>query len=371
MRSMATEPTRRTVLGLLAGSFLLPSAAFGNPARPLYLSACAMKTGFGVGAFDDAGEIRYSFALPGRGHGFACRHNGDLAVAFSRRPGLWMVVFDPRTGQLVKSLEAAEGRNFCGHGAFSPDGRRLFATEVIADTGEGVLGVYAADAGFRRIDEWPTEGLDPHEVLLLPDGRHLAVANGGILMRSDLPRMKLNLTEMDPSVGYVDIRTGRVARLIRPPAELRQLSIRHMAVGRKGEVLIGMQYEGPESDEVPLVAMHEGPGSEAPLHFLSIPAEQQGALSQYCGSVATDRSGRYLAVTSPRGSTVLICDLENGTVNAMRNATDVCGATRSVTGNGFILSSGTGRLTRWSGAPATLSSRTDLRWDNHIYPAAV
>jgi hypothetical protein len=91
----------------------------------------------------------------------------------------------------------------------------------------------------------------------------------------------------------------------------------------------------------------------------------------YCGSVATDRSGRYLAVTSPRGSTVLICDLENGTVNAMRNATDVCGATRSVTGNGFILSSGTGRLTRWSGAPATLSSRTDLRWDNHIYPAAV
>lgn len=368
---MATDLTRRTALGLLAGGLFLPSAGFGRPREALYLSAYATQVGFGVAAFDETGVIRRSFSLPGRGHGFACRRDGRLAVAFSRRPGLWAQIFEPQSGRLLQSLAAAPGRNFCGHGAFSGDGKRLFATEVIDETGEGVLGVYAADKGFRRIMEWPTLGLDPHEVLLLPDGVHLAVANGGILMRADLPRMKLNLAEMDPSLAYIDVRSGRVVRQFRPPSELRQLSIRHMAIGRKDEVLIGMQYEGPASDPVPLLATHEGPGSGAQLRFLTIPAEQQAWLDQYCGSVATDRSGRYLAATSPRGNTALICDLETGSVSVMRDVADICGTAQSAEAGGFLFSSGTGQLAGWHNSPAALSSQADFRWDNHIYPSGI
>lgn len=367
MRSMATDLTRRATLGLLASGVFLPPAGFARSREVLYLSACAVPAGFGVAAFDGAGALSHSFALPSRGHGFACCRDGALAVAFSRRPGLWAQVFEPRSGHLLQSIAAANGRSFCGHGAFSIDGKRLYATEVLAETGEGVLGVYAADAGFRRVAEWPTHGLDPHEVLLLPDGIHLAVANGGVLMRTDLPRMKLNLAEMDPSLVYIDTRGGRVVRQFRPPPQLRQLSIRHMAVGRNGDVLIGMQYEGPASDRVPLVASHGGAGSDKPLHFLPIPAEQQAALRQYCGSVATDRSGRWLAATSPRGNTALICDLETGRVSALHDAVDICGAARSAEG-GFLFSSGTGQLTGWRGAPIFLSRRTDLRWDNHMAP---
>lgn len=368
---MATDLNRRSALGLIAGALVLPPAALGRTGEALYLSAYAAQTGFGAAVFDGTGAIHHSFALPGRGHGFACRHDGGLAVAFARRPGFWAQVFEPQTGRQLQSISAAAGRTFCGHGAFSTDGKHLFATEVIAETGEGVLGVYAADAGFRRIEEWPTLGLDPHEVLLLPGGVHLAVANGGILMRADLPRMKLNLAEMDPSLVYIDMRSGRAVRQLRPPPELRQLSIRHMAIGRNGEVLIGMQYEGPASDPVPLVAVHDGPGSDASLRFPSIPAEQQAALSQYCGSVATDRSGRWLAATSPRGNTALICDLETGAVTAMRNATDICGAAQGAEAGGFLFSSGTGRLTTWQGAAGTLPGRSDTRWDNHIYPAGI
>src|SRR3546814_1119205 len=59
-------------------------------------------------------------------------------------------------------IAAAEDRNFCGHGAYSADGRRMFATEVVASTGNGVLGIYDVRDGYRRVGEFSTRGLDPH-----------------------------------------------------------------------------------------------------------------------------------------------------------------------------------------------------------------
>src|SRR3546814_10690678 len=71
------------------------------------------------------------------------------------------------------ALQAAAGRHFFGHGVFLPDGRRMLATENHYEAGHGVLGVYdASDGGdYRRIGEFPTGGVGPHEVVLLPDGR--------------------------------------------------------------------------------------------------------------------------------------------------------------------------------------------------------
>src|SRR3546814_13522316 len=70
-------------------------------------------------------------------------------------------------------IAAAEDRNFCGHGAYSADGRRMFATEVVASTGNGVLGIYDVRDGYRRVGEFSTRGLDPHEILLMPDRQTL------------------------------------------------------------------------------------------------------------------------------------------------------------------------------------------------------
>jgi len=71
--------------------------------------------------------------------------------------------------------------------AFARDGRTLFATETAIETGDGVLGIYDAAADYRRRGEVPTHGLDPHEVRLMPDGRTLVIANGGILTHPDAP----------------------------------------------------------------------------------------------------------------------------------------------------------------------------------------
>lgn len=369
---MATDLSRRAALGAIAAGLIWPSSVRAHSGTNLYLNAYAASAGYGAAAFDADGTILYSFALPARGHGFAGRRDGSLAVVFARRPGDWAKIFEPRGGRETQTVAATQGRSFCGHGAFSADGKHLFATEVISATGDGVLGVYAADDRFRRIAEWSTGGLDPHEIILLPDDKHLAVANGGILMRAGLPRLKLNLPEMDPSLVYIDSRTGRIVRQVRPPPELHQLSIRHLAADRRGRVLIGMQYEGPDADDVPLLASHGGLENGERLRFLAVPTELNAAMNQYCGSVAIDSSGRYLAATGPRGNMALICDLDGGEVCAFGDVADICGAAASAWPGGFIFSSGIGWIDHWQGHARSLRpEQASIRWDNHISSLAL
>ncbi len=361
--------SRRAVLSGLAAASLLPlgSAVSAAAATGLYLNAYGEVGAFGLAGFDADGQIRYRLPLPVRGHSFARRDDGRVAVAFSRRPGDYALVFDPVAGTALQMITAAENRNFCGHGAFTPNGKLMFATEAIGSTGEGVLGIYDAADSWKRVGEFRTHGLDPHEVRLMPDGRTLVVANGGILMRSDMPRLKLNIPDMDPSLVYLDTRDGSLIGQICPVAELRQLSIRHIAIDRHGRVAVAMQYEGPEADPVPLVAVHDAPGGADRLDYLPMPEEQRMAMRQYCGSAAMDSSGRYLAVSSPRGNRVLVWDMESRLLVQVGEARDVCGiaAQRDA---GFLVSNGVGRMYRLGddGGMAAVAESGRLQWDNHM-----
>lgn len=362
--------SRREVLSGLGAAGLLPlfgTAAFGAARTRLYLNAYGDKGSFGLAGFDADGQIRYRLPLPGRGHSFAKREDGGIAVAFSRRPGDYALVFDPGTGKALHLIPAAEDRNFCGHGAFTADGRLMYATEAIGSTGDGVLGIYDAADGWARVGETRTHGLDPHEVRLMPDGRTLVVANGGILMRADMPRLKLNIPDMDPSLVYLDARDGSLVSQIRPTAELRQLSIRHIAIDRHGRVAVAMQYEGPETDPVPLVAVHDAPAGADRLDYLPMPEDQRVAMRQYCGSATMDGSGRYLAVSSPRGNRVLVWDMERLALIRVGEARDVCGIAAQADA-GFLVSNGLGRMYRLGddGHMAVVAEAGRLQWDNHM-----
>lgn len=365
--------SRRAVLSGLGAASLLPlldRAALGAPHTRLYLNAYGERGAFGLAGFDAAGQIRYRLPLPGRGHSFARREDGRVAVAFSRRPGDYALVFDPVAGTALHLIPAAEDRNFCGHGAFTADGKLLFATEAIGSTGDGVLGIYDAAGGWKRLGEVSSHGLDPHEVRLMPDGRTLVVANGGILMRAGMPRLKLNIPEMDPSLVYLDARDGRLIRQVRPATELRQLSIRHIAIDRHGRVALAMQYEGPESDPVPLVALHDMPAGAGRLDYLPMPEDQRAAMRQYCGSAAMDDSGRFLAVSSPRGNRLLVWDLERLALVHVGEAPDVCGVAADADA-GFVVSNGLGRVYRLgdNGRMEPVAEAGRLQWDNHMVVA--
>ena len=127
----------------------------------------------------------------------------------------------------------------------SPTGRILFATENDITRGQGVLGLYDAADGYRRIGELPAHGIGPHDIALLPDGRTLAVANGGILTLPETGRAMLNLDSMQPSLNLIEAASGRLVEAQRLAPELHQLSIRHLAQAPDGLIAAGHAVGGP------------------------------------------------------------------------------------------------------------------------------
>jgi hypothetical protein len=358
--------TRRSVLAGLLGLAATPAlAAPPVPWRILGARADRASRCFVTG-FDTDGGLAFDLPLTARGHGFAVRPDAGEAVLFARRPGDHATVLDPNSGRLLHRITAAPDRWFNGHGTYDAAGRRLFASETIASTGDGVIGVYEPAAGYRRVGEFPSGGLDPHDIRLLPDGRTLVVANGGILTHPDAPGVQLNLADMQPSLVYLEVASGALRQEVRLAPTLHQLGIRHLAVAADGTVAIAMQFAGPSMQPVPLVGMHRL-GAPA-IEFLPIANDLLSALRGYCGSAAIDASGTVLGVTSPRGNLAVFWHLPSRSVIGTARVADGCGIAAD-SGAGFLLGSGLDGMFRYrsaDGGPNRLPLPLAARWDNHL-----
>jgi hypothetical protein len=118
--------------------------------------------GYGAGILSEAGKLLYTVDLPDRGHDVTFDPVSGRSVVFPRQPGAFAVVFDHSRRAEPLTIAAAPGRHFYGHGAFSADGKLLYATENDFDAAAGMIGVYDAGDDFRRIAELPTHGTGPH-----------------------------------------------------------------------------------------------------------------------------------------------------------------------------------------------------------------
>lgn len=327
----------------------------------------------GLAAFDEDGRALFDLPLPGRGHDMALHPHRRELVAFARRPGTFAAVVDLSARQVVRWFETPAARHLYGHGTFSPDGRLLYTVENDFDHERGVVGVYDADDSYRRVGELPSYGLGPHQVALMPDGETLVIANGGILTHPDMGRAKLNLPFMEPSVTFVARRTGELLETCALAPELFQLSLRHLAVASDGTVVVGGQYEGPQADIVPLVAVKD-PGG--PLRAVTESDRVLGAMNNYCGSVACDRSGRFAAVSAPRGGRITLWDIKARRMTCSVALPDGCAVAFSAGTDRFVATSGRGRAV-WidpeGGASELLSTQfpTPGQWDNHLRSVAI
>jgi uncharacterized protein len=354
---------RRRFVALLAagpmvGAMVGPLRAVHAAGGLSYLVGCRSSADGRHAAtlFDTGGRVLMDVALPARGHGIAVNHRGDTAVVLARRPGDFMVVIDLVGRRVLQRLRTPADRHLFGHAVFSPDDRLLLTTENDFERGEGRIALYAADDGFRRVDEYASHGIGPHELALLPGGDVLVVANGGILTHPDMPRAKLNLDDMRSTLSYLQLSDGRL--LADYPAPSQRLSIRHLAVAADGRVACVTQYEGPGQDRPPLIALHV-PGSDPT--WLTAPAPIQAAMRNYCGSVAFDIEGRHFAVSSPRGGLVTHWSANGDYVGKTRQA-DVCGIAPARYGLWF--SDGHGGLRQ--AAEGSRRTFEDTRWDNHL-----
>ena len=145
-----------------------------------------------VACFDSQGREVFATALPARGHDVALNARRREVAVFARRPGNWFTVIDSGTGIPRHTIHAPEGRHFYGHGVFSGDGRFLYATENNMASGDGSSASMPRLTAIARIGEFASGGIGPHDLVLMPDGRSLAVANGGLRTHPDTGRETLN-----------------------------------------------------------------------------------------------------------------------------------------------------------------------------------
>ncbi|WP_170356951.1 DUF1513 domain-containing protein [Ruegeria arenilitoris] len=355
--------TRRGFLAGLAAATLAPLPGWAEVGSPDFLSAALFDDGsYRLVGLTGSGEFRFSVPLPGRGHAAAAHPHLARAVAFARRPGRFALVIDCATGDQMTRLEAPAGRHFYGHGAFSPDGRRLFTTENDYEAGTGVIGVWDAAEGYARMGEFSSAGVGPHDVVLMPDGKSLAIANGGIETHPDTGRSKLNLPTMRPNLTYVSL-DGSVLEQVELPAALHKNSIRHLAVRADGLLAFAMQWQGDLSHKPALLGLNRRGGR---YHLLSAPDDIQATLAGYAGSVAFSAEGRQVAITCPRGNALHVFDAEAARFVSAHSLGDVCGLGPGP--SGFVFTTGHGDVGHLVGSNPAVSPHPRVRWDNHLVP---
>ena len=355
---------RSFIAGMLAAG-LCPRTIWAEAGSPAFLSAGMKPDGsYVLCGLSEQGGLAFELPLPARGHAAAARPIMAEAVAFSRRPGMFAIVINCASGRQTARLRAPPGRHFNGHGAFSGDGDILFTTENDYEAARGVIGIWAAGRGYKRIGEFYSGGVGPHDIKLLPDGETLAVANGGIETHPDTGRAKLNIPFMRPNLAYFSL-DGRLSERLELEQSLRKNSIRHLAVTVDGAVAFASQWQGDVSDHPPLLGLHTR-GDQARLFDSNGPAAER--MRGYAGSVAVSRNMTLAAVTSPRGGVCQVFEIRSGQLSREWLMGDVCGIAPYK--GGFLLTSGTGSVLWDTGAVDGHSINFPFRWDNHLVPVS-
>jgi len=312
--------------------------------------------------------VHERFASEVRGHGLAVSPtNPARVVMFARRPERVGLVCDVGAGEIVGRIECASGRHMAGHGCFSLDGERLFVVEADLVTGEGTIAVLGADT-LERLGEFSSYGAGPHEIVLMPGGGALAVANGG-LVTAPGGRDPINLDTMRSSLVFVDTDSGVLLgehTVAEPKA-----SLRHLAVAQDGTIAVVMQIQREalaDTEPRPLIAIHRPGGA---LVSLEDGLELGTAMDDYAGAVAVDDVARVAAVTSPRGNLVAFWDIDTGAAIGVQRFDDVSGVALSADGTRFILSGSGGQLRQTDTLtlqepPDSRTRLENVRWDNHL-----
>jgi hypothetical protein len=367
MRSTATSLTltRRTLLAAGTAALLAGKPARANQGGRYLSAAASFAGGYAVVAVGEDGQIAFDLDLADRGHGLAVRPDSGEAICFARRPGKFALAIDTLVGEVVTEIPAAPSRHFSGHGLFVQGGDLLLATENDEVRHQGVIGIYDARAGYKRIGELPTFGIGPHDLALLPDGKTLVVANGGIDKRHDDTGGR-EFSDIRSDLAYLDWQAQRLLERVVLEPRYTRLSIRHLALTEAGDVAAALQDSADEPDlDFPLGFLHR---AGAAPRWLAVPEGGWASLRGYCGTAATDRGAGLIAMSAPRGNCVGLWD-ESGVALEALAVHDGCGLSATGTSGEIMISSGSGELfsaTREAKEPALRGANGEFRFDNHM-----
>ncbi|AJQ96733.1 DUF1513 domain-containing protein [Gynuella sunshinyii] len=297
-----------------------------------------------------AGRVIYRIPLPGRAHGSASVAH-EVAALVARRPGAFVIVFEPDTGRVIHRLKAPQGHVFNGHVVFTDHAMHVSGEKL--GSSDGVLFHYERKSWSLR-DVVPLNGLGPHEILLhSPD--YLVAGIGGLRTAG---REVLNQNTMQPSLLCVHPVTGKEHWRLAPVDHL--LSTRHLTLTDNGHAVIAMQYQSDIPQTLPLLAITDRPVDQQPQQLLPFEASDLDWMNfkNYIGSVAS--CGHQIVASSPRGHRVGVWDASSRAFQYSDYIQDVCPLASD--GQRWWAGSGVGLI---RADDQTASRQTGLRWDNH------
>lgn len=362
--------TRRALLLTFSGTVLSRSAWAGLPGGTRFAAAWQQGSQHFIGLLavaDGQLEPTMSLPLPTRAHGVLLEPDGSL-LAFARRPGDWLLRWHPPTGS-TQWHWLENDRRLNGHGVQVGD-ELLVTTETDQETGQGWLGVRDR-ASLKLVDAWPTHGLDPHQVLVLPHrlgpwpSGTLMVANGGVRTRPESGRSKTYGERLDASLVALNPRDGRLLGQwrLRDP----YLSTRHLAVDVKAQTLgIALQAEHfteAERIHAPVLAVWDG-------DQLTV-TDNPPALGGYGGDIVTRSLGQEggFAVACTRGDAVALYAGDGRFIRKVAHP-QACALTRTGcawwgAGRDSVLSERSNSSTTVSSNWERLHKASGLQIDNH------
>lgn len=169
---------------------------------------------------------------------------------------------------------------------------------------------------------------------------------------------------MDPSLAFVDISTGDLLAQHRPPRQLHQLSIRHMAVGSDGKIWFGTQWEGDPLETPSLVGRASLDGG---LELALTPEPELIAMRRYVGAMAASRDRSVICASAPRGGVIAYWSAESGRMlgtTAIEDSSGIAG----LGATSFLASNGVGRIIEASPEEAGTDrvALPEVAFDNHL-----
>lgn len=370
-----TGISRRTLIAGVGSAFLLSGihgGALGKQSRrpERWVSACSDNKGnYALGWVSANGQSAHSTMTNFRGHSVLQHGTRPNSIVFiARRPGTRVVEINLSSGDILRSFDCGEHRHLFGHGCFSANGHILYTTEADLKSGEGRIVARDADS-YTILADWPSGGVGPHEIRMLPGQKTLVVANGGILTHPRSGRKPLNLDSMDSNLAYIDSENGHLLGTFR--VEEQKSSIRHIDVAADGTVAFAIQLQRKATHptkHVPLTGVHR-PGES--LSVLKQPQTLIDRLSDYVGSTAICEETRIAGYASPRGNLALFWNIDSEEFIGYHQLRDVCGLAVSHQHKAFILSNSLGAIRELdhSSLAERRAKRRQIervRWDNHL-----
>lgn len=232
-----------------------------------------------------------------QGHGYAPDPRDPYKMVIFEKHGAGCCEFDLAKGEVTRKLTAVKGAQFYGHGAFSPDGKTLYATEsMIQDGYRGLISVRDGTT-FELKGEFPTFGAAPHDCQLIENGKVMAITNGGG-----------KLDGAKPCVTYVDVEKRELIEKLEFESE--KLNAGHLLIGKKGDLAVASaRREGLPEDALGALSVRPKGGK---FKTLTSPEDTWKKMVGETLSLAFNEETRVVGATNPYGNVVTFWNLDTG-----------------------------------------------------------